>query len=220
MERYLSGGGADDAHAAGDPLRMTFEATRYKPVVARSFVTVDPTKEARGPAAAPQVVDLKDQTMTTAGDAHSLDFTETARPGAYLLTLTKLRAQTGTAGEPAESPEYHAVAVNVDARREGDLRRAGRDDVTQFTPGVKDIHSPAEADWLDQLKNKQTDLTEAGWIFLALLLVLLAEQALAVKLSYHSSAGSLEAAAPSAAALFKRTTPPTGAAEPGPTAAA
>jgi hypothetical protein len=137
-----------------------------------------------------------------------------------MLTLTKLKGAAAGTADSAEVPEYHAYAVNVDAGREGDLHRSGRDDVLQLAPGAG-LHSPADTNWLDQLKNKQTDLTEAGWIFLALLLVLLAEQALAVKLSFHSSAGTLEAAAPSAAALFKRTTaPPPAAAEPGPTAAA
>ena len=217
MERYLSGGGAADTHAAGDPLQIRYEAARYRPVLSRSFLTVDPAKEAKGPAAAPQLVDLKEQTMTTEGGDHVLNFTEANKPGVYMLTLTKLKGQPTTAAGTEEVPEYQAFAVNVDASREGDLRRAGRDDVLQAAPGAG-LYSPDDTAWLDQLKNKQTDLTEAGWIFLALLLVLLAEQALAVKLSYHSAPGALDAGAPSAAALFRRAAAP--APEPGPTAAA
>jgi hypothetical protein len=70
------------------------------------------------------------------------------------------------------------------------------------------LHSAGDPAWLDRLKNKQTDWTERGWIFLALLAVLVAEQALAVRLSYHTAAGTLEAAAPSAAAVFGRSTGP------------
>jgi hypothetical protein len=209
MERYLSGGGTEDNRSAGDPVKFLFDATRYKPQASRAFTTFEPGADAAkgGPAVAPPVVDLKEQTMATEGGNHVLNFTEAAKPGVYMLTLTRVRG-AGAGGESAEVPEYQAFAVNVDARREGDLRRAGRDDVTQFTPGVKDIHSPGDAAWLDLLKNKQTDLTEAGWIFLAILLVLLVEQALAVKLSYHSATGTLDAAAPSAAALYRHTTSP------------
>jgi hypothetical protein len=175
-------------------------------VANRAFTTFDLGSDAAkaGPAAAPPVIDLKEQTMTTEGGNYALNFTEDAKPGVYMLTLTRVKG-AGAGGEPAEVPEYQAFAVNVDARREGDLRRAGRDDVTQFTPGVKDIHSPGDAAWIDLLKNKQTDLTEAGWIFLAILVVLLIEQALAVKLSYHTATGTLDTAAPSAAALYRHT---------------
>jgi hypothetical protein len=207
MERYLSGGGADENRSAGQPITVSVDAARYKPTAGRAVLTFDPTAGGnRGPAAATTLTDLKEQALVTEGGRHTLRFADTAKPGAYLVTLTQVRGQSSGA-EAAEVPEYQAFAVNVDAKREGDLRRAARDDVLQQAPGAE-LHSAGDPAWLDRLKNKQTDWTERGWIFLALLAVLVAEQALAVRLSYHTAAGTLEAAAPSAAAVFGRSTGP------------
>jgi hypothetical protein len=91
----------------------------------------------------------------------------------------------------------------VDATREGDLRRAAKDDILQQAPGAA-LHSADDNAWLDELKNKRTDLAEAGWIFLVLLLILIAEQWLSSKLSFHTHARNVETLAPSAAATFAR----------------
>jgi hypothetical protein len=218
LERYLSGGGAEDTLSIGDPIRLSFPAASYQPVARRAFMTVDPAKAGPGPANPPELIDLKEQTLTTEQDQHVFTFTEANDPGAYLLTLTKV--QGSSSGNQGEVDEYRAFAVNLDSRREGDLARAGRDDILQNAPSAG-LYSPGELDWLDQLKNKQTDLTEAGWIFLVLLGLLCAEQALAVRMSYHLAPGTLDHASPSAAAIFQRSTGRSGAeSASGPTSAA
>jgi hypothetical protein len=72
-----------------------------------------------------------------------------------------------------------------------------------IAPGAG-LHSPDDTGWLDELKNKKTDLSESGWLFLLLLLVLVAEQAMAVRLSHHASPTELDQTAPSAAEVTHR----------------
>lgn len=203
MERYLSGGGADANRLVGSPIEYRVEAARYKPAVGRAFVTHDPASAGpRGtnPDPAP-VVDLKEQAMTADGEYLDLKFADTANPGAYLFTFTNLKPHG--AATTGETPEYRAAAANIDAVREGDLRRVGRDDVAQIAPAAG-VHSPDDGGWLDELKNKKTDLSEAGWLFLVFLLVLIVEQAMAVRLSYHATPAELDSTAPSAAAAVHR----------------
>ena len=80
----------------------------------------------------------------------------------------------------------------MDAAREGDLRRVSRDDVAQIADKVP-LHSPDDTDWTDELKQKTSDLSSGRWLYLILLLVLVVEQAMAVRLSYHAQPGELEA---------------------------
>jgi hypothetical protein len=181
MERYLSGGGTDANPWVGQPIEYRVEAARYKPGVGRAFVTHDPHR-GRGTAGDPApVVDLKDQQMVADGDGLVLKFDDAVHPGAYLFTFTHLKPQAG--GAAGEVPEYRATAANLDTPREGDLRRAGRDDVARVAPAAG-VHSPDDDGWIDELKDKRTDLSEAGWLFLVFLLVLITEQAMAVRLSY------------------------------------
>ncbi|CAN5220448.1 hypothetical protein BH11PLA2_BH11PLA2_03030 [soil metagenome] len=217
MERYLSGGGTDDSPSVGSAFTKTFDATQYKPGVSRTFITADYSKDPSKYGAIPvEVKDLKEQPMVSEKGVSTFNFTDSGKPGAYLFTFTRLKAASGT--DAAEVPEYAAVAFNVDAAREGDLRRAAKDDILQQAPGAA-LHSTGDLAWLDELKNKRTDLTEAGWIFLFLLLILLAEQWLSVKLSHHSHGKHAEDFAPSVGATLSRSTVPTSTAKEPTTAA-
>jgi hypothetical protein len=200
MERYLSGG-ADDSVACGMPIAINVDAARYRNAVGRSFLTVDYASESKGANARPAVfVDRKTQVMDVDGTAMKLNYTEDEQPGIYLFTFTKVRpASAGV--EAAEVPEFRAVAVNIDPR-EGDLRRAGRDDILQQAPGAS-LHSVSDTRWLDELKNRRTDWTEAGWIFLVLMLVLMAEQWLSSKLS-HNTQSNPATLAPSGVQSFPK----------------
>ena len=61
---------------------------------------------------------------------------------------------------------------------------------------------------IDALKQKPTDMSSGRWLYLVILLVLIAEQAWAVRISYHTKPEDLEVHAPSAAAAFAHHTPP------------
>lgn len=185
LATYLSGGAADENRRVGEVWTIAVPSARYRSNVARSWLTHDPEKAAKGGSDAAPLTDFGSQSMeSTDKDTFTLNVTDTARPGVYLSTLSALRS--GSA-ETVDAPDYRAAAFNVDAAIEGDLKRATTDDLLQYAPGAQ-VHSPIETEWLEGLKNKSRDLSEYGTLFLVFLLLLIFEQALAVKLSYHSSA--------------------------------
>ncbi|MDY3558353.1 BatA domain-containing protein [Gemmata sp. JC673] len=217
MQKYLSGGGAEGNLALGDRFFAEFEATRYKPFAARHLLTADVAKAEGGRALltlkplTDQVLDQPANPPDAAPDAPrrplQLAYTDARVPGAYLFSLTRLKGDKDPPGTPAEQPDYAAVAFNVDAMREGDLRRANTDDLAQWTNKAP-IHNTEDLSWLDDFKQKPSDMSSRRWLYFLLLLVLIAEQAWAVRMSYHTKPEDLEALAPSAAAAFQpRSTP-------------
>jgi hypothetical protein len=206
MQKYLSGGGAEENWTVGQPLNLTLESGRYDPTVQWVYLSVDATKPDKVTQVAPILRDPPKgkepfplPLESTAGDR--LNFTQTNRPGAYLFTLT-WKKREGEPG-PDTKPEYLAAVFNIDTAMEGDLRRSNGDDLKTIAKGAE-VHSPDDSTWLDTLKQKQTDLSSGRWIYLVILLVLIAEQAMAVRLSHHGRPEDLEAFAPSAAAAFAR----------------
>jgi len=229
MQKYLSGGGDDSNRAVGSEFLAEFDAARYEPTVSASLLTTsDPTK----PTADRRLtLDRKelgklpmDAPAPPAGsppDAppppFKLKYADTKVPGVYLFTLTRKKAE-GPIGapDPLGGFDFVGAAFNVDAINEGDLRRANTDDVAAQTSKVP-LHNAEDLAWIDDLKQKPSDLSSGRWLYLLILLVLVAEQAWAVRTSYHSKAEDLEALAPSAAAVYAHHTPPPPAAgEPAP----
>ena len=226
MQKYLAGGGEEANLSVGDPFRAEFDRDRYNPNVTAHFLTTsDPSKP---DALRTLTLDLKplDNLLmgTPPGTAgapkppYLLSYTDARTPGAYLFTLTRVKAAGGAApaGEPvAPDPlgdqDFVGAAFNVDALTEGDLRRANTDDIASYTSKAP-LHSgidEKEMAWVDQLKQKPTDLSSGRWLYLLILLVLIAEQAWAVRISYHTKPEDLELLAPSAAAAYAHHTPPT-----------
>ena len=209
MATYLASGGADANYSLGDTLEIKLDASRYKPNVKQSFLTHDAFKDvpAGGAAEPAPFKDLGEQTLTVEKDQFTLKVAPT-EPGVAIYTLTQIRPQAA-AGESNEIPEYRAFAFNVDTPREGDLRRVSKDDLAQTPPmsgenPAVQLHSVADKGWTEQLKNKRRDLSDLTVLFLVLLLILIAEQAMAVRLSYHAVDDQLASGAPSAAVLFNR----------------
>lgn len=230
LVNYLAGGGVDDTRTCGRPIEFKLDADSYELKVLRGFVT-HAAKPGERPAVGggndpapvsvngqfdPLVVETTKEKVSEVGadgktvekeverKVLSLSETGTARPGVYLFGLEQKRPKPGAAAELVTAPEYRFAPVNVDVATEGDLRRANSDDVLSLAPGAE-LHGPDETAWLEKLQNKKTDLSSMGWLFLFVLLVLVAEQALAVKLSYHSGQETMSEHAPSAAAAMRRT---------------
>ncbi len=199
---YLSGAGAEENRTLGNPIELRLEATRYKPIVGRAFLTHTPIAGgAKDPNPAP-IVDLKEQQLEADGESLVMRFREAMQPGAYLFTFTNLQPK-GNKADAAEAPEYHGYAANLDANREGDLRRASRDDVILTAIGAQ-LHSVDDSDWVKELRNKKSDLSES-WVLVVLLgLLLLAEQYLSMRLSFNNT-GDLETTAPTVATTMRKT---------------
>ncbi len=211
MVTYLSGGGGGGEVAAGQPIRFDLPAggptvpIGYEPRVRKAFVTVYPKMGVRNnDAVKVDFADFKDHPLAAENGLLPVTQTETAKPGVYFFGLVQTRP--GGENRPAElSPEFRTVVVNPD-NREGDLKRVTTDDLAQHAPGLT-VHSPDDGGWTDALQNKKSDLSEAGWIFLILIAVLLCEQALAVRLSHHNTEEALARNAPSAVAATRRLAP-------------
>ncbi len=202
MQKYLAGGAADDNRSCGSSLRIPLDATVFQKKngetrpATRIFITADPNK--MQPGGIP--LDRKEngnQPLTITPTGPILDFTDGKVPGVYLFTFTQF---TGPDGE-GEKPSYAAFAFNVDSQREGDLKRAIKDDLTQLAPNVP-IHSAEDSSWVNQLKQKRDDFSTRRWLYLFILLVLIAEQAMAVRLSFHTRPEDLDLHAPSAAMAY------------------
>jgi hypothetical protein len=204
MQKYLLGGGAEQNRSVGEPFTLFVESGRYKPLVRRLFLTSDTSRNDRGKA---DIIreELGELTLSTEQGQLKLETTE-KRPGALLFTLTRLRQEGDPASEPAEKPEYVTAIFNIDSQREGDLARARGTDLAELARGSQ-IHAAADVDWLNTLKQKPTDLSSGRWLYLLILLILLLEQAMAVRLSYHSRPDDVALHAPSAAAVYTRGAP-------------
>ena len=234
MTKYLSGGGTDDNRSCGDAIQLKLDIENYAAKARYAFVShdgkpgggrqlpgvlVDPAPLKVSDKEDPLEVERfdekivekegdKDVEKTVSREVLVAKIRDTKKPGVHLFELTQQRANPNNPSEKLEFKEYRAVPVNIDSVREGELIRASTDDIAQQSPGVE-IHAPDETDWIDKLKNKKTDLTELGWLFLVLMLVLLMEQAMAVRLSFHANAEGLGHQAPSAAAAMRKSTAPT-----------
>ncbi len=219
MQKYLSGGGDDANRSVGDRLVAEFDYARYEPTVTVHRMTADATKP---PANRHMPVILKDLGKVTMNSPDppkeapvdaprppfQLNFADAQLPGAYLFTLTrKKETAPATPGAPPavldqfSDVDFLGVAFNVNAMHEGDLHRANSDDIAQLTSKAP-LHNAEDLSWIDELKQKPSDLSSRRWIYLLLLLLLIAEQAWAVRISYHTKPDDLDALAPSAAAAY------------------
>jgi len=207
MQKYLAGGAADENRAVGSALRVPLDPSVFQKKngetrpASRIFLSTDPAKIQGGGAIPLDKKDLGNQPLAATPSGPVLDFTDSKVPGVYLFTFTQF---SGPEGEN-EKPSYAAYAFNIDAQREGDLKRAIKDDLTQLAPNVP-IHSADDSSWVNLLKQKRDDFSTRRWLYLFILLVLIAEQAMAVRLSFHTRPEDIELHAPSAASAYSHGT--------------
>jgi hypothetical protein len=180
MQKYLAGAGTDVNHTVGAPLEVTLDAGRFTSRMRRFFVPEPAEAAAANPdAPAKGDRDLREQVGTVQGNRLRFLFNEAKQPGVYRFEFTP----QGESGAATARLEQQAFAFNVDTAAEGDLRRASRDDLEGAAPGAQ-LHTPGSG-LAELLKEKRSDLSESPWLYLVILLVLIAEQAMAVRLSYH-----------------------------------
>jgi hypothetical protein len=136
-------------------------------------------------------VDAGEQIGDVTGPKLLFRYNDARTPGVYEFLLnrkdvdpSKPDAPKGTEPEKARQ-ETLAYAFNIDALAESDLRRASKDDLDSVAPNVP-LHTPEDPTYAAALTDKKSDLSESVWLFLVFLLVLLVEQAMAVRLSYHT----------------------------------
>jgi hypothetical protein len=183
LQKYLTGADAEANLTVGSPLEVQVESGRYEPKMRcflqqgpRDAEAPKPASDSAPPAATPAGwKDLGEQPGVVHGERLSFYFERALRPGVYHFELVE---RAGMGGEP--KLERRAFAYNVDTRNESDLRRVARDDLERLGR----LHAPGLASFND-LIDRQSDLSESAWFYLLFLFILVAEQALAVHLSFH-----------------------------------
>ena len=186
LQKYLTASNSDAAYLVGNPVEVQLDSGRYDSKMKRFFVTDTHEGEGNAPNAPQQgekasgTVDLKEQLGVVNGSKVSFLFNEARKPGLYLFELER-RGDELAPGTATRS-EQRAFVFNVDPR-ESDLRRAPREELDHLGPAVH-LRNPGSG-WAAELANRQNDLSESPWFYLGFLLLLIAEQALAVRLSYN-----------------------------------
>ncbi len=197
LQTYLVSEGSEFNRSVGDELTFQFDATRYLPKVKRRFQPQVDLEQVDGMGQAgpwqaaenqgEQALPMKDNTLT-------FEFKDARRPGVYTFEFYP-RVPEG-AGEQTETRSY---AFNIDAEAESNLKRAGRDRLERSKP--KDSRSGLVAlrgvgDDFEVYRERQPDASESPWLYLMFLLILVAEQAMAVHLSFHLKGNEALPAAP------------------------
>jgi hypothetical protein len=176
LQNYLSSSGADANLTLGTDLEFSVAAEQFKG--ARLKLVRNYRKPEPG-APYTEVKHGEDFGREVDGKIH-FTLTKHNLPGVYVSELFD-----DNGGGKALASLAHAF--NIDTAREGDLQRISEDDkkaniITPAEGAVKD--APINAPNVN-LVNKINDWSESPWLFLLFLLVLVAEQALAVHLSFH-----------------------------------
>jgi hypothetical protein len=219
MATYLSSGAIDRGTYCGTPIAPQLPAEQFKPEYRFAFMThlhdpkaqfvpgqdPAPISEPKNELMVPREITEKKDDKEVISNYLVPTIADTRNPGVYMMELKRLLPGANPQDAPVETTVYQASVVNIDAEREGNLQRAATDDVKETTGGLP-LNSPDDRSWIEQLKRKKSDISELGYVFALLLLILVLEQAMSVRMSYHSSADQLATTAPTIAAMQQRGT--------------
>jgi hypothetical protein len=198
LQNYLTSTAGDSGKVIGEPLVLTVDGNRFPREMHQAMCALLPTQADNRPQAdlKAMAIDLKvaqkkKSQAAKKGEPFILEYTstKTLEPGYYQIQLKPYKAPGG-----ADPPTAQWEQVfNVDALKEGNLERASNDDIKDAF--IKDTMpkdgGPGKIIWwraetpTTVLINKSWDLSEWPYLFLIFLGVLVAEQALAVHLSFH-----------------------------------
>ncbi len=177
MQKYLAGGGGDNRLTLGQAADIQVESSRYAPRLRRFFRPEVPEENKGAAEKGGGDEDRGEQIGAVSGGQVSFRFEEADKPGVYLFELSQLADEN----DPNPRTETRAYVYNLDPE-EGDLRRAGQDELERASGGAElhnqDTKTPDSFQW-------QSSLSESPWFYVVFLIVLVLEQALAVHLSYH-----------------------------------
>jgi hypothetical protein len=182
LQKYLTGVDVEANKNVGETLVLDRSANRYESKLHCYFQDLREAEAARQPgkegdpvAKRPGMKDLGDVQATSAGERLGFAFHQARKPGVYQFDLAQRNDASGEA-----RTETVAYAFNVDTDGESDLRRAGWAELEKFGT----VHTAEPGTYNDTFK-RSSDFSESPWIYLAFLIVLVAEQAMAVHLSFH-----------------------------------
>jgi hypothetical protein len=179
LQNYLSSQSSEENRAVGSEVRIVTDAEPYRGKQVKAVRTFYPPRE---PGKDAVVVPLGDTFGVETKGELTFDFARHDKPGLY---VTQLRPDDLEAGKPPAA--VYAHVFNVDTVKEGNLERVERGQITDnVIGGFKDriaFEGPNVSG--DAFVVRQSDFSESPWLYLIFLAVLIAEQALAVHLSFH-----------------------------------
>jgi hypothetical protein len=182
MQNYLSSQGSASNLTLGTPIDVSIDTEAFKqknePLKLETFYM----RTQEGKPAEPVRLDAE-EAREVDGQIKSR-FTRTDKPGLYLSQLRTKYEQPGTKGLLAS----YGHVYNIDTQSEGPLQRVSQDQldkelIRQLPEGTIRLESPDSIS--DDLVETRKDFSESLSIFLIFLCLLVAEQALAVHLSFH-----------------------------------
>jgi hypothetical protein len=183
LQRFLTSGGGDNNRTVGTPLEIDVDGARHDNRLRAFYYPESPAGEGGKPSDGAKPggpVDRGEFLGTESSGRVRFLFDGARKPGLYRFEIGLRSDKPGS--EADTRTDQKAYVFNVDPA-ESDLRRAGRDDLEKMATGAR-LRNPGSG-WGAELANKQNDLSESAWFYLLFLLILVAEQALAVRLSFH-----------------------------------
>ncbi|HKI33647.1 MAG TPA: BatA domain-containing protein [Gemmataceae bacterium] len=212
LQKYLTSATNESSRTLGTPLDIVRDAEGSQDRARITFRKA-PGEEKLGAAPAAVGEDASEKELETVAGKEDENkqlhfaFAKTREPGVYFVDI-KGKPRPGEVKEP--QPYHEAFVYNVDTENEGNLKRAAKDMLEQGSSGqTNDQVALITPDMrlTDLLAPKRKDMSEAPWLYLVILIVLIIEQALAVHLSFHLKGN--EAQLPAGLAGQGRTPVPT-----------
>ncbi|GIW80360.1 MAG: hypothetical protein KatS3mg105_2167 [Gemmatales bacterium] len=174
LQKFLSSVPSDDQDHVGTTKTFVVDAARYEPQV--SYYRKAESEQGNE---ATTRVDEGRLVGTEENDRLQFEFDRSTKPGVYVFEFKRRPSATDQGGIEAQ-----AFAFNVNTNDESDLRRARSKELSDIEKSIV-VDTFADKSALTDIANKPADLSESAWIYLAFLVVLIIEQALAVHLSFH-----------------------------------
>lgn len=176
-QNYISSQSSEDNRTVGGTDRLTLDAEPFKGKqlkAQRVFMKAIATKPA-------EAIKQGESFPTETKGQLVFEFGNNDLPGLYVATV---RPEDGGNRPPVAT---QGRTFNVDTAKEGSLERVARDEIDKNVIG--DFKDQIQFQGIDvnddSLVTRTSDFSESPWLFLIFLFVLVAEQALAVHLSFH-----------------------------------
>ncbi len=176
MQNFLSDQGSEANLFVGRDLDLVLDAEQFRGARLKLVRTYKKPKDG-APAEDVKIGEPEGQLHD--GQLH-FKMTKNTQPGVYISKLVDDNT-------PDKTLALFAHAFNVDTDLEGDLQRVSSDDLDKdyVAPNEGAVKPAAVGTQDDVLISRVNDFSESPWLFLIFLFVLVAEQALAVHLSFH-----------------------------------
>ena len=190
MQNYLSSQGGESNLTVGTPVELRIDAEQYRKknealTLTRSYLK----PQDKAPAKA---VKLSEEAAREENGQLTFRFTKGREPGLY---VSELNADGTPAGKGPLAAFGHVF--NIDTAAEGPLQRVSHDQLDrelarspELPEGTIRVEGPGVPN--DDLVTRRSDFSESPLFFLFFLCVLVAEQALAVHLSFHLKGNETE----------------------------